>query len=55
MFQRAEAPKSPDGKPRYQNAAVAGGGGFFAAICLVLAWDVPASSELTRWPTFPAD
>ncbi len=40
VFQRAEAPKSPDGKPRYQNAAVAGGGGFFAVICLVLWWDV---------------
>ena len=40
VFQRAEPPKAPDGKPRLQNAATAGIGGLFIAIFLVLKWDV---------------
>ena len=40
VFQRPEPRKTPDGGSRLQNAARAGVGGFFAAVLLVLSWDV---------------
>ncbi len=40
IFQEAGTPKSPDGKPRIQYAALSGGGGFVAVVFLVLWWDV---------------
>ncbi len=36
IFQKAGTPRSPDGRPRVQNAALAGGGGFFTVVFLVL-------------------
>ena len=40
VFQKAEPPKTPEGKPRLQNAATAGIGGLFGTIFLVLTWDM---------------
>ncbi len=40
VVQPADVPKSRDGRPRVQTAAVAGMGGFFGVILLVLVWDV---------------
>jgi len=39
VFQRAEPPKTPDGRPRLWNAATAGICGFLVPILLVLSWD----------------
>ncbi|MGO9109289.1 MAG: AAA family ATPase [Thermoguttaceae bacterium] len=39
VFQQAEPPKTPDGKPRLVNAGIAGAGGLFGAIFLILSWD----------------
>jgi polysaccharide biosynthesis transport protein len=40
VFQKAEPPKSTDGKARLQAVAAAGCGGFFCVAFLVLFWDV---------------
>ena len=40
IFQRPDVPKLPDSKARLISTAVAGGGGFFGIILLVLRWDV---------------
>ena len=40
VFQPAKAPESPDAKSRISNVGLAGGGSFFAALFLVLWWDV---------------